>query len=92
MANQRIINDTDTELKISVVIANEEYQKQYNSELASIAKTAKFDGFRQGKVPSSVIKKKYDAQCHQKSISNLIEFYTQTVSNTHLTLPTICRV
>ena len=31
MANQKIINDSDTELKISVVIANEEYQKQYKS-------------------------------------------------------------
>ena len=80
MANQKIINDSDTELKISVVIANEEYQKQYNSELSNIAKTAKFDGFRQGKVPSSVIKKKFDAQCHQKSISNLIEFYTQKIN------------
>ena len=50
MANQKIINDSETELKISVVIANEEYQKQYDSELSMIAKTAKFDGFRQGKV------------------------------------------
>ena len=80
MANQKIINDNETELKIAVVIASEEYQKQYNNELSTIAKTAKFDGFRQGKVPPSVIKKKFDAQCHQKSISNLIEFYTQKIN------------
>ena len=36
MANQKIINDNDTELKISVVIANEEYQKQYNLSLIHI--------------------------------------------------------
>ena len=80
MTDQNILNNTDTELKISIVIGNEEYQKQYDKELTVIAKTAKFDGFRKGKVPLSVIKKKFDAQCHQKSISNLIEFYTQKIN------------
>tara|TARA_B100001063_G_scaffold214100_1_gene214098 strand:+ start:485 stop:1789 length:1305 start_codon:yes stop_codon:yes gene_type:complete len=80
MAEQKIINDSAAELKISVIIASDEYQKQYDNELSTIAKTAKFDGFRQGKVPPSVIKKKFDAQCHQKSISHLIEFYTQKIN------------
>lgn len=80
MTDQNILNNTDTELKISIVIGNEEYQKQYDKELTVIAETAKFDGFRKGKVPLSVIKKKFDAQCHQKSISNLIEFYTQKIN------------
>ena len=80
MTEQKIINDTETELKISVVISSEEYQKQYNHELSLIAKTAKLDGFRQGKVPPSVIQKKFDGQCHQKSISYLIEFYTQKIN------------
>ena len=80
MAEQKIINDSAAELKISVIIASDEYQKQYDNELSIIAKTAKFDGFRQGKVPPSVIKKKFDAQCHQKSISHLIEFYTQKIN------------
>jgi trigger factor len=80
MAEQKIINNSAAELKISVIIASDEYQKQYDNELSTIAKTAKFDGFRQGKVPPSVIKKKFDAQCHQKSISHLIEFYTQKIN------------
>ena len=80
MAEQKIINDSETELKISVIISNEEYQKQYDNELSLIAKTAKLDGFRQGKVPPSVIQKKFDGQCHQKSISNLIEFHTQKIN------------
>jgi trigger factor len=80
MTEQKIINDTETELKISVVISSEEYQKQYNHELSLIAKTAKLDGFRQGKVPPSVIQKKFDGQCHQKSISYLIEFHTHKIN------------
>jgi trigger factor len=80
MTDHKIINDTDAELKVSVVISNEEYQKEYDNELSVISKTAKLDGFRQGKVPLSVIKKKFDGQCHQKSISNLIEFHTHKIN------------
>jgi trigger factor len=80
MTDHKIINDTDAELKVSVVISNEEYQKEYDNELSGISKTAKLDGFRQGKVPLSVIKKKFDGQCHQKSISNLIEFHTHKIN------------
>ena len=80
MTDHKIINDTDAELKVSVVVSNDEYQKEYDNELSGIAKTAKLDGFRQGKVPLSVIKKKFDGQCHQKSISNLIEFHTHKIN------------
>ena len=80
MTNHKIINDTDTEFKVSVEVSSEEYQKEYNNELLEIAKSAKLDGFRQGKVPHSVIKKKFDGQCHQKSISNLIEFHTHKIN------------
>ena len=80
MTDHKIINDTDAELKVSVVISNEEYQKEYDNELSGISKTAKLDGFRQGKVPLSVIKNKFDGQCHQKSISNLIEFHTHKIN------------
>ena len=80
MTDHKIINDTDAELKVSVVVSNDEYQKEYDNELSRIAKTAKLDGFRQGKVPHSVIKKKFDGQCHQKSISKLIEFHTHKIN------------
>ena len=80
MTELTTINDSDTELKVSVTISSEEYDKQFDSELSSIAKTASIDGFRPGKIPLNVIKKKYDAQCHQKSISSLIDFHTQKIN------------
>tara|TARA_B100001057_G_scaffold213289_1_gene213645 strand:- start:2658 stop:3962 length:1305 start_codon:yes stop_codon:yes gene_type:complete len=80
MTDLKTINDSDTELKISVVISTEEYNKQFDSELSLIAKTVSIDGFRPGKIPLNVIKKKYDAQCHQKSISNLIDYHTQKIN------------
>jgi len=58
MTQLNTINDTESELVIAVTVSDEEYQKEYNTELSRISKTAKLDGFRQGKVPTSVIKKK----------------------------------
>jgi len=58
MTQLNTINDTESELVIAVTVSDEEYQKEYNTELSRISKTAKLDGFRQGKVPTSVVKKK----------------------------------
>ena len=48
-----------TEFHVKVVISVQDISKQIEVELASIAKTAKMDGFRVGKVPLSVLRKKY---------------------------------
>ena len=80
MTEVKTITDTSSELKVSVEITSTEYQKQFDGELSKIAKSAKLDGFRQGKVPLSVIKKKYESQCHQKSISTLIDLHTHKIS------------
>jgi len=80
MTELKTITDSDTELKVSVIVSRDEYDKQFNTELTLMAKTAKLDGFRPGKIPLNVIKKKFDAQCHQKSISNLIDFHTQKIN------------
>jgi trigger factor len=80
MAQLNTINDNESELVVTVTVSEAEYQKAYDSELSGISKTAKLDGFRQGKVPLSVVKKQYDGQCHQRSISNLIELHTQKIN------------
>ena len=38
------------------------------------------------KVPVAVIRKKYEGQCHQKTISYLIDTYTQKIINEKLDL------
>ena len=80
MTEVKTIQDTSSELRVSVVVTNTEYQTQFDNELSNIAKTAKLDGFRKGKVPLSVIRNKYENQCHQKSISYLIDYHTQKIS------------
>ena len=80
MTEVKTISDTPVELKVAVEVSPTEYQKQFDGELSKIAKNAKLDGFRQGKVPLSVIKKKFESQCHQKSISSLIDLHSQKIS------------
>ena len=57
MTELKTITDSDTELKVSVVVPRDEYDRQFNAELSLMAKTAKLDGFRPGKVPLNVIKR-----------------------------------
>ena len=80
MAEVKTIKDSTSEYTVSVEVTASEYEKQFDDELSKIARTVKLDGFRQGKVPHSVIKKKFESLCHQKSISNLIDYHSHKIS------------
>jgi FKBP-type peptidyl-prolyl cis-trans isomerase (trigger factor) len=43
MVQLNTINDTESELVVSVSVSDAEYQKEYDKELSGISKTAKFD-------------------------------------------------
>ena len=81
MAEVKTIKDSTSEYTVSVEVTAGEYEKQFDDELSKIAKTVILDGFRQGKVPHSVIKKKFESQCHQKSISYLIDYHSNKISS-----------
>ncbi len=81
MSQVKIIDESSAELKISVEVESSEYEQKFEDELSKLAKTVKLDGFRQGKVPLTAIRKKYEGQCHQKTISYLIDTYTQKIIN-----------
>ncbi len=48
-----------TEFHVKISVSVHEISRQVDVELASIAKTAKMDGFRVGKVPLAILRKKY---------------------------------
>ena len=81
MAEVKTIKDSTSEFTVAVEVTASEYEKQFDDELSKIARTVKLDGFRQGKVPHSVIKKKFESQCHQKSISYLIDYHSHKISS-----------
>ena len=45
-----------------IILPQTELQKAINSRLQEVASSAKIDGFRQGKVPLSIIKTRYGTQ------------------------------
>ncbi len=71
------LKNTKTEYHAQVKIASADVDNQIESEIAKIAKTAKIDGFRVGKVPVSMVKKKYyssvRADVVREKIGNAIE-------------------
>ena len=48
------------EREISVTVPAETINKQLENKLVKLSKTAKIQGFRPGKIPMSVIKKRYE--------------------------------
>lgn len=66
------LKNDQKEFHAKLVINQQEIEEKLNSKLTMIAKTAKLDGFRPGKVPLSMIKKKYGASARNEIISNLL--------------------
>lgn len=58
--------------KVEAVISKEDIKKSEDKLAKQIAKTAKVDGFRKGKVPAALIKKQYGAQIEQDARNELI--------------------
>jgi len=61
--------------KMTVCLPNEAIQNKINSQLKSLARTVKIDGFRPGKVPQQVIKKRYGEQVKSEVYGDLIQEY-----------------
>lgn len=64
------LNNKETQLTVKVPV--EKIQKQVESRIGQVAKTAKIDGFRKGKVPMSHIRAQYGAGIQQEVINDVI--------------------
>lgn len=65
-----VISDKETQLTVKVPVGN--IQSKVESRVRSLAKTAKIDGFRKGKVPVSHIRAQYGAGIQQEVINDVI--------------------
>lgn len=63
---------SDTQTKLTVKVPVEVIQKRVESRIRQVAKTAKIDGFRKGKVPVSHIRAQYGAGIQQEVINDVI--------------------
>jgi trigger factor len=71
MKIEELKNDK-TEYSAKVIFANKDINSLIEKELTTIAKTAKMDGFRVGKVPTTVLKKRYAASIRADVIGKKI--------------------
>lgn len=59
--------------KLTVQVPEQTISEKVESRLKSLARSAKFDGFRPGKVPATLIRKRYGNQVREEVLSDLIE-------------------
>jgi trigger factor len=62
--------ETGLEYEIEIMLPAEEVNAQVDRRLAEIRRTVKMDGFRPGKVPLSIVKKRYGAQVRQEVLGD----------------------
>lgn len=60
------------ERRLTIAVPAADVDGQVNAKLAEVAKTAKINGFRKGKVPLKVINQQYGAAARQEVASDLI--------------------
>lgn len=65
-----VLSDKETQLTVKVPVGT--IQNKVESRIRSVAKTAKIDGFRKGKVPVSHIRAQYGAGIQQEVINDVI--------------------
>ena len=63
--------------KLTVSVPSEEVEMAVDRRLVEIAKQAKLDGFRQGKVPTRIIKMRYGAGVREEIVSDLVKKHLQ---------------
>lgn len=73
IAEKKVEKLENSSVKLSVTVKGEETSKAYNDLLAKYGKEIQIKGFRKGKVPKSVIEKKFGEGIMQEASGNLID-------------------
>ena len=74
------------ERRMRVELPLEPIEQQVNSRLKSVGRTAKIKGFRPGKVPANVVKKRDGKQVRQEVLSEVLQkSYSEAVTREKLT-------
>ena len=60
------------ERKMTVALPSEDIDSAVRERLQSLSKTTRMNGFRPGKVPFKVVKKRYEPQVRSEILGNMI--------------------
>lgn len=71
--------------RLTIQLPAEQFDSAYQQRLQSLAKSAKVDGFRKGKVPMKIIQQRYSASVKQEILTGLIQrSYDQAIRQENL--------
>jgi trigger factor len=73
----------DLNLVLNIEIKNEDYQDKYKSSLKSYAKQVNIPGFRSGKVPEGIIRKKYGKALLAEELNKIVNDSLNDYIKTH---------
>ncbi|EKT53524.1 trigger factor [Providencia sneebia] len=59
--------------RVTITVPAADIEKAVNSELASVAKKVRIDGFRKGKVPMNIVKQRYGASVMQDVLGDVMQ-------------------
>ena len=79
--------NTELEHSLKVVISAKEFTKKIIEQLTKIQQNAKIDGFRKGKVPIGIVRKKYGQEAKNEVINDLIQTSFQKAIASEKILP-----
>ena len=79
--------NTELERSLKVVVSAKEFTQKIVDQLSKIQQNAKIDGFRKGKVPINIVRKRFGQEAKNEVINNLIQttFQEAVVSEKNLT-------
>lgn len=61
------------ERRVTVIVPVEKLEEAYDKRISNLAKTAKVNGFRKGKIPLDYIKQRYGDSARQEALSEVIQ-------------------
>lgn len=64
---------TKLERRLTVIVPTDQVDEAYAKRIAKIAKTAKVDGFRVGKIPVNYVKQRFGDVARQEALSEVIQ-------------------
>ena len=67
------LKETPTSKEIKIIVNNDEFQQNYEKKLKKLAKTVKLEGFRKGRVPVALIKKRFGKSIKAEVTEELLE-------------------
>ena len=67
------LNETVTTREVKIIVGQEDFNKKYDDKLKKLSKTIKLEGFRKGRVPVGLVKKRFGKSIKAELTEDLLQ-------------------